>query len=662
MLRFPHHHFALFLLVIVGLSDICHAHQQDDQHGLSSSTWISNLQSKMLGVPVAKDDDETLEEKLKMPNTSSFLSDNENKKSKVRKHRPSLVDESSLPVKMESFLIDKQGDVTLTFADFAQQTTYNIGDSIKLDARIGIFSECKKNEIVNIVDISTICSTSSAPYLVIHGGWFRRAIRLHNIKCNWEPVLVDTFISDPDSKYSLIGRLENPIRLSLDEKDNENHRRFSTPLQAQKEFFNRRKLLEAPPSQEELDIDNDMMQGRMPAEIIKSHQHLRLLSSSSIKTLLVHGYCSNQNPFPLEDFDNAIGFKDPDDPSPKPASWTNDVFARKIAKFVYEEGIHSCSIIGHSQGGLAALHLYTYYWSCLDNGVSSRRILQSVGSPYLGSPLADLIFPHFFPCAPQENLTPEGAAKWLKGIPAWARDKVYYYTTSGRSEPTEETAPPCNVISNDIFDNLNLGINDGVVAVEQGQLEGGHNMGNSIKECHVNSTILFSYPGNCLNKTRNLEMSTYAQGQEVVIDPQMAIENACTGTNKTWPTCASILSEHLQPQNNATPVNKTSCDTGCSFIDALECAGKVAECIKPCVDPLQPSCTTCFKEHISNNTCFQCLKHALGQINEENVANFCDKHLDLTFGGDILTGGSGGGKLIFFTSKSISRILFVLIW
>ena len=52
----------------------------------------------------------------------------------------------------------------------------------------------------------------------------------------------------------------------------------------------------------------------------------------------------------------------------------------------YNEG-RGVVLVGHSQGGLAALHLRSFYWSGLDL-VSGGRVLQSVGSPYQGCSMA----------------------------------------------------------------------------------------------------------------------------------------------------------------------------------------------------------------------------------------------------------------------------------
>ena len=63
-----------------------------------------------------------------------------------------------------------------------------------------------------------------------------------------------------------------------------------------------------------------------------------------------------------------------------------------LHRFAVQNNISSCGIIAHSQGGLASLHLYTYYWSCLDDAsIGGNRLIQAVGSPYQGTPLAGTI-------------------------------------------------------------------------------------------------------------------------------------------------------------------------------------------------------------------------------------------------------------------------------
>ena len=64
-----------------------------------------------------------------------------------------------------------------------------------------------------------------------------------------------------------------------------------------------------------------------------------------------------------------------------------------------------------------------------DNG----RLIQSIGTPYRGSPLAGILgtIAHVFGvgCGRNDNLTYDGAERWLQGIPMEKRAEVYFYTT-----------------------------------------------------------------------------------------------------------------------------------------------------------------------------------------------------------------------------------------
>ena len=75
----------------------------------------------------------------------------------------------------------------------------------------------------------------------------------------------------------------------------------------------------------------------------------------------------------------------------------------------------------------------------VDRGDDGRRI-QSVGTPYQGTPLASL---GNFGCGVNNDLTPAGAATWLAGIPSWARSEVFYWTTSN-------SGSACNIFT-DLF-------------------------------------------------------------------------------------------------------------------------------------------------------------------------------------------------------------------
>ena len=94
-------------------------------------------------------------------------------------------------------------------------------------------------------------------------------------------------------------------------------------------------------------------------------EHLRATNATEEKHGLVlsHGYCSGGNPWlrTKEIWTDAYFFEDPNQ------SRSHDKFAQLIVEFAESQGLTSFSIIGHSQGGFAALHTHNYYWSGVDN-------------------------------------------------------------------------------------------------------------------------------------------------------------------------------------------------------------------------------------------------------------------------------------------------------
>ena len=75
---------------------------------------------------------------------------------------------------------------------------------------------------------------------------------------------------------------------------------------------------------------------------------------------MVHGYCSSDDPFTTDEFTNYAVFRDYDQ------SRDTDEFAQLIDQYARSQDINAYSIVAHSQGGMAALHLLTYYHSGLD--------------------------------------------------------------------------------------------------------------------------------------------------------------------------------------------------------------------------------------------------------------------------------------------------------
>lgn len=217
--------------------------------------------------------------------------------------------------------------------------------------------------------------------------------------------------------------------------------------------------------------------------------------------LIVHGYCSSGVTFPPAHFTGEVAtFLDPNQAK------SNDAFAQTLLAFGNQ--FKSYGVAAHSQGGLASLHLYAFYWSGLDwagPGIAgSTRLVQSVGSPYQGTPLAGnlAVLGQLFGsgCGSVTDLTPDGAAAWLSTIPTWARDEVWYWTTSFEDGPFLDY---CNLLTDFFLTDPD----DGVVEKFRGQLPGGHNMGHTEGWCHIEG---MADPPQCTDASRNAQINAEA--------------------------------------------------------------------------------------------------------------------------------------------------------
>ncbi|MBL8863538.1 MAG: hypothetical protein JNK02_16230 [Planctomycetes bacterium] len=201
--------------------------------------------------------------------------------------------------------------------------------------------------------------------------------------------------------------------------------------------------------------------------------------------ILAHGYCSGGSIWPPAHFSQPkLEFQDPNQ------NRTHDQFALLLRDLGSARS--SFGVVAHSQGGMAALHLYTYYVSGLDRAQGPRRI-QSVGAPYQGTPLASL---GFFACGVNANMTPSGSATWLAGIPSWARAEVWYWTT-------QNSGSACNVLANFVLGQPN----DGTVERERGQLPGAQSMAHVTGWCH---TTGMSNPAQYTDAALNAERDAQA--------------------------------------------------------------------------------------------------------------------------------------------------------
>jgi pimeloyl-ACP methyl ester carboxylesterase len=228
---------------------------------------------------------------------------------------------------------------------------------------------------------------------------------------------------------------------------------------------------------------------------------------------LVHGYCSNQNPFPIGQFADAVEFLNPGarralGDSGGGNNWSIDQFAQKIHAFAVANNIDGCGTIAHSQGGMASLHLYANYWSCLDyaDNASGSRLIQSLGTPYLGTPLSGMAaLGELFGagCGSNYDLTTDGASAWLDGISTVARSKVTYFTTE-MGDTGWWTNDYCNFATDLILSDPE----DGTTEKHRAQLSGGNNGGHKTEWCHTSG---MAWPHQALDSSRNSDMSANAQ-------------------------------------------------------------------------------------------------------------------------------------------------------
>lgn len=241
-------------------------------------------------------------------------------------------------------------------------------------------------------------------------------------------------------------------------------------------------------------IDQSMRMGVRPVQA----QATVAASAAGTGThlLLVHGYCS-AGVWPAAQFTNASSFLDANQ------SRSNDQFAQLLASFGSQW--NSFGTVAHSQGGMAALHLYTYYWSGLDNATGAR-LMQSVGTPYQGTNLAGILATvgSWFGvgCGSNTDLTYDGASRWLAGIPTWARAKVNYYTTSFATTKWYIN-DYCNIASDLVLDDPE----DGTTEKAYGQLPGAVNRGHTTGQCH---TTGMRDPAQYLDASRNAVMNSNA--------------------------------------------------------------------------------------------------------------------------------------------------------
>ena len=212
-----------------------------------------------------------------------------------------------------------------------------------------------------------------------------------------------------------------------------------------------------------------------------------------------HGYCSTEI-WPETEFTDAKYYG-----SGYHQGISNDAFARQLWNYTEARGMNEggFSIVAHSQGGLAALHLYANYWTGLDNvlGKEKGRLIQSAGSPYQGTHIMTSIgfLNKLLACGTVHDLSPDGGKQWLATIPVVARNEVYFY----RSWCGDDSTLPCDWRTRILLDKCN----DGVTECGLDLLPGGHDMGLATHQCHTSG---LHYPPIYADKSRNAILNANA--------------------------------------------------------------------------------------------------------------------------------------------------------
>eukprot|EP01117_Protostelium_nocturnum_P003547 TRINITY_DN1465_c0_g1_i4.p1 TRINITY_DN1465_c0_g1~~TRINITY_DN1465_c0_g1_i4.p1 ORF type:complete len:674 (-),score=241.61 TRINITY_DN1465_c0_g1_i4:166-2187(-) len=241
-------------------------------------------------------------------------------------------------------------------------------------------------------------------------------------------------------------------------------------------------------------ITKEMRQGKLPMK-------LKARVGGKTGLILVHGYCSGGNPWTSTSdiWTNAHYFLN------AKASITNEEFAQKVVSYAESEGLDAYAIVGHSQGGSVAAHILNYYFTGMDNLDSSKRLVQSVGTPYGGSGAAGTAASIGnvvgIGCGSNFDLSHDGAALWQSGITSSARSAVHYYTTTYKSGSWfgDWCSLPMNLILQ--------WPNDGTTELDYAHLKGAVFEGNTEKQCHVTD---MRYPVQTADRNRNAILNAKA--------------------------------------------------------------------------------------------------------------------------------------------------------
>jgi hypothetical protein len=215
--------------------------------------------------------------------------------------------------------------------------------------------------------------------------------------------------------------------------------------------------------------------------------------------ILLPGYCSSSNPWSGSSSFTGAGYL-----NLARGNYPHHDFALKALDYIASTGSTSYSLIGHSQGGCVATHIYNYFYTGLDNAAGGR-LIQSVGSPYTGctaaGSLASLGEIFGVGCGSNNDLSLDGSANWLSGISPDSSKEVYFYTTT--YQQGKFFGDYCNLPINLVLQWPN----DGTAELKFAKIPYGINMGNTEKQCH---TTGMAYAAQYLDANRNTQMNAAA--------------------------------------------------------------------------------------------------------------------------------------------------------
>lgn len=218
--------------------------------------------------------------------------------------------------------------------------------------------------------------------------------------------------------------------------------------------------------------------------------------------LMLPGYCADVNPWAssAKDFTNAFFPVDK-------GNYGNHQYSEKVIGQADARGMTAYGVIGHSQGGMVALHIHNFFWSGVEmaSKANGKVLLQSVGTPFNGNTAAgsaaNLGEIFGVGCGTNTDLSLDGAANWLAGIEMTSRADLHFYTTT--YEQGNFFGDWCSLPMNLILQWPN----DGVTEATYAPLQGGKNQGNVEKWCH--STEM-TYKPQYTDSSRNAKLNSNA--------------------------------------------------------------------------------------------------------------------------------------------------------